>query len=620
MEFRFCPSCGKERIPGSKFCPFCGVQIPAAAPQESVPATTTAPAAPAGPAAPTAPTPPVPPAAPVFPAALNPPGAPVSPAAPTAQKPGSSPPVYAQPVAAGGTFPAQPVRRKRALRWALGGALVLVLIAALVLWWMFFGPGRAGRSASGLDLLNRPAKATVTGYTDGDVRHIVFADGADLSFEGDVPVLYDAYSQTVYYIEPDAPGEHIGVLYQRKVGGESVKIDENVIGVDKAALGEGVYYIREGTDQRGMYSYSNGQSAYICDDMDSAVPSPDGSTLFYSSGGVCYKVSAGGRPEQAEPLPEDAYPVSISNDGTVLLYALGEDDSCELWFRSPAGEESLAVDSPQLFLNYDGSDILICAEDGFYRWRPDAGLETIRTSFCRPFWGVTPISCYYSSVNTYCLAVEDFDSFFFGQESEESSFFFDLYHYSGKGTNTRIAREVYSVRAAADSSSVFYIQQADGEGQLFRTSLEGQETRTEALAEDIYDYKISDDGRVIYYLRSDNKGYTVRLFRQEEGKEEEIAQDVSGSYYITPDGRSCLYLVDVGAESGCGDAYLCHAGEEPRLLIADLYDMEGEQFDQGAFLWTNYREAEEESGWPTYDLYYYDGSEVRLIAEGVSRR
>ena len=48
--------------------------------------------------------------------------------------------------------------------------------------------------------------------------------------------------------------------------------------------------------------------------------------------------------------------------------------------------------------------------------------------------------------------------------------------------------------------------------------------------------------------------------------------------------------------------------------------MEGEQFDQGAFLWTNYREAEEESGWPTYDLYYYDGSEVRLIAEGVSRR
>ena len=127
----------------------------------------------------------------------------------------------------------------------------------------------------------------------------------------------------------------------------------------------------------------------------------------------------------------------------------------------------------------------------------------------------------------------------------------------------------------------FYIQQADGEGQLFRTSLEGQETRTEALAEDIYDYKISDDGRTIYYLRSDNKGYTVRLFRQEEGKEEEIAQDVSGSYYITPDGRSCLYLVDVGAESGCGDALPLSRGEEPRLLIADLYDMEGEQFDQG---------------------------------------
>ena len=110
MEFRFCPSCGKERIPGSKFCPFCGAQIPAAAPQESVPRRPPR-RLPAGPAAQRLQRPPFRRRRRSSPAALNPPGAPVSPAAPTAQQPVSSPRL-ARPVPAGEAFPAQPVRRK----------------------------------------------------------------------------------------------------------------------------------------------------------------------------------------------------------------------------------------------------------------------------------------------------------------------------------------------------------------------------------------------------------------------------------------------------------------------------------------------------------------------------
>lgn len=504
----FCPKCGTQLPDGAKFCGSCGSALSQLLPQAS-PQLQTSPQSPSSERVPELHSADKPvEAVGSGDATVSPPPSGDPPAAPAKkQRAGRSSRKNPKPASGSG--------KKLSPRvWLFGGIALAVVVAAVVLFLVFFGDSgngsglpqgvlylRSGELNYSNDSKNAPWKVTADLLEDGENNRLwYYAD----EIANTIHVTENG--KTMFYL--DRLSEGVGTLYCRSLSDMDSKATKISAGVSKYTVsknGKLVIYLKEGT----LYRYDGKDGTKLGRNVTDYFASPNCKIVYYRNGdGVWYSVKNG----DSEKIGSDVQIYDFSRDYSTVYYF-----SDEKLFKKSIGKDKVK---------------LVSEYSRLYAFDPDGGT----------FYYTKAVS--YDMADFFITDGGEYDYLMEYLEQYGSMDFEELYYYNGK-TGTRLS-DCCTVKFADtnDGSSILAYAICNGDT--------GDRITTTALYEnywDNYDFIYEAASDMVQELLETDSGLCVAV----NGKESTLKLEHVGEVWLSEDGQSLWFLCEL--EDDEGDLY-----------------------------------------------------------------
>ncbi len=292
---------------------------------------------------------------------------------------------------------------------------------------------------------------------------------------------------------------------------------------------------------------SNKKVEKIADDCENYAISPDGKTIIYTiedDDDTIAKIKINNKTTEIEDFEGGI----VSNGGKLVI---GVDDDYHLnSYNVKKGTSSkISSNADDLFANYDYSEIIFCDDDKYYI--SINGGEKIKLGNYSDLTPLYPKNS--SSLKTFTNALfvcyDDGD--------------YSLVRLNKKHEIEKLVKNLDSkyCSLAEDGTTVYYIR---NDNLYVASKANGYEP--EKLASDVVNYAYSSDNKQIYYIDDEYTLYSIK-----NGKENEIAEDVSSSSLSIAENGTAFFLTDY--DDGCGTLYRCSNGKTKVRVAEDVYSV-----------------------------------------------
>ncbi len=428
--------------------------------------------------------------------------------------------------------------------------------------------------------------------------------------------MWNLVNSGIYYTETDENDDEdnqVKELYFYNFGnGNKILLAENYVDYAYDMMGEQIIFIN-GNHEAMFFApgYSAPKSLGKIEGVENfenlniLTAAKDGSLLFLS---------------EDEEITKDNY--------TVQYYCLDGGK-----FEKIGTVENSEYSSSITRFNETGNEALICPLSGdsiFYKIKGQPAKEiNVDGKEIQTIYPIAPL-------DTFGAKAETFEIFYCTTRDEETR---DITLYCiDKNLNVKkIASNIYSRDIRIHGGIATYIKnEEEGFGTyLCYCPVEGDQIGAEEIiSEDVYEFRVSEDGKYIYYMTNwdvDTDFADLYVYDVENGQKNRIESDVNHRVFqISQDGQTVVYLKDSvefyeSAFEWMGEGFIRKWGEEPIKVASNVVwfypTMPGEYIQEDMIPFVANAHLNGEGALDDQDiiggLYIYDGKEAKKLADDV---
>jgi len=432
--------------------------------------------------------------------------------------------------------------------------LAVVIVAAIVLIILLAG-GNGGSSSKFLqkqDVINYDYdyNSESLTYTSTRTGVSITQEFDDYSWYTIVTSMDGTKAMVVTESYDDRTYEYLDAVHYFD-GTTSTEITENAYGGYLSADGSAVAYMTDVEDGLGdVYLYSNGQSRLIASDAYLTAISPNGGTVAYVKGwdyygddGTAYFWDGSeheiGRNKIIFAVADNAkyiyYNKYESDEYVYTTYVQqGDDDNTRVKLTDSVGSIYFNRDMSEIFFT-DGEKTYLCKQAGEKMRLGSGELSPVLPS---------NIQTFYASSSDYLVVygVDSFANIYLLNYADDKILFLN-----SDSTTSSVTSGSYQCMVANDGRTLVFLK-GDSLRMIDATRPNAEAT---TLAEDVYDFTITEDASVVFYLTNDGEIYSVKG----TNRPQLVSDDPDTSWLSTVlyQGKTLYFL--------CDDALYCSSGE-----------------------------------------------------------